>query len=97
MPPQVPTRISRRRAEPEKLLHHDAQAGRPHPGGLDAHRSAPIASGEPEQTAVVVHLAGAAVVEALADPAGAVGVAGQEHQRRVVAGLGAEVDLWHAG
>ena len=84
-------------AESEKLLDHDAHAGRPHPGRLDAHRSPPIASGEPEQTAVIVHLADAAGVEPLADPPGAVGIAGQEHQRRVVAGLGAEVDLWHAG
>ena len=44
---------------------------------------------------MVVHLARAARVEALADPACAVGVTGQEHERGVVAGLGAKVDLRH--
>ena len=38
-----------------------------------------------------------AAVEAFGDARGAVRVAGQQHDRRVVAGLGAEVDLRHGG
>jgi hypothetical protein len=37
-----------------------------------------------------------ASIEALCDPASTVGVPRQEDQWRVVAALGAEVDLWHA-
>ena len=55
-----------------------------------------VGAREPEQAAMVVHLARAAGVEALGDAARAVGVAGQEDERGVVAGLGAKVDLWHA-
>ncbi len=36
-------------------------------------------------------------VEHLGDAGGAVGIAGQQHQRRVVADLGAKVDLGHGG
>ena len=43
------------------------------------------------------HLAGGsrAAVELLGDPSGAVGVAGEQHDRSVVLGLGAEMDLRH--
>ena len=50
-------------------------------------------SGEAQETAMVVHLVGGALVEPLGDPAHAIRVAGQEDERRVVAFLGAEVDL----
>ena len=96
MPPQVPTRIRRLAPSRSSSSTTMLRLGVPIPVVWTLTGVAPIGSGEPEQAAVVVHLAGAAGVEALADPAGAVGIAGQEHERRVVAGLGAEVDLWHA-
>jgi len=37
-----------------------------------------------------------AAVEAGGDPRGPVGVAREQHDRRVVTGLGMQVDLWHA-
>ncbi len=44
---------------------------------------------------MIVHRPRAAGIEALADPACAVGVTGQEHERGVVPGLGAKVNLRH--
>ncbi len=96
MPPQVPTRIRRFAPSRSSSSTTMLMLGVPIPLVWTLTGRAPVGAGEPEQAAVVVHLAGAAGVEALADPAGAVGVAGQEDERGVVAVLGAKVDLWHA-
>ena len=45
---------------------------------------------------MVVDLPGRSGIESFGDAARAVRIAGQEDERRVVALLGAEVNLWHA-
>ena len=56
-----------------------------------------VRAGVAEHAAVLVDEPGRLqpAVEELGDPGGAVGVPGQQHERRVVADLGAEVDLGH--
>jgi hypothetical protein len=45
---------------------------------------------------MIVDLSRGALVEALRDASRAVRIAGKEDERRVVALLGAKVNLWHA-
>jgi hypothetical protein len=55
-----------------------------------------MGAGDAHQPAMLVDRARAAGIEPLGDAARAIRVAGQEDERRVVALLGAKVDLWHA-
>ena len=52
-----------------------------------------VGPGEAEQPAMVIYLASRAVVETLGDAARAIRIAGQKDEGRVVALLGAKVDL----
>jgi hypothetical protein len=45
---------------------------------------------------MVIHLSDGAFIEAFGDAARAVRIAGEEDERRVIALLCAEVNLWHA-
>ena len=84
-------------AEFEEFLDHDRHARGAHAAGLNAHGNAFVRSGVSEETAMCGHLArrSGAAVELLGDPSGAVGVAGEQHDRSVVLGFGAEMDLRH--
>ena len=99
MPPVVPTRMSRRaprRSSSSTMMESD---GVPMPEVCTLTGVPVVGARVAEHAAVLVdEPAGLqAAVEHLGDARGAVGVAGQQHQRRVVADLGAKVDLRHGG
>ena len=85
------------RTKPQELLGDDGERRCSHAGGLHAHRTPAVAARPTVQPAVLVDHARVldAAVEALRDASSPDRIAGQEHQRRVVAGLGVQVDLRH--
>ena len=97
MPPVVPTRMRRvapRRSSSSTTIEND---GVPMPVVWTLTGTPVVGAGVAEQRAVVVDLARGleAAVEQRGDARRALGVAGQQHERGVVADLGAQVDLGH--
>ncbi len=79
-------------AELDELAVVDRRAGAAHPDGLHADRLALEGAGVPQHAALLVDASRPRVEERLGDVRGSAGVAGNQHRRGVVGGLGAEVN-----